>query len=65
MVFFIMDLGHWDFLLLLGGHSSSCKYNFHISTQLDLQQKHNNDVKIQSHEKNTKVHARIQNKPED
>lgn len=43
-----MDLGHWDFLLLLWGHSSSCKYNLHISTQLDLQQKRQNDMYIQT-----------------
>lgn len=41
-----MDLGHWDFLLLLRGHGSSCKYNLYISTQLDLKQKHNNDMYI-------------------
>lgn len=49
-----MDLCHWDFLLLLWGHSSSCKYNLHISTQLDLQQKHNNDMYIQTDKINHK-----------
>lgn len=50
-----MGLGHWDFFLLLWGHSSSCKYNLHISTQLDLKQKHNNGMYIQRDEINHKT----------
>lgn len=45
-----MDLGRWDFLLLLWGHSSSGKYNLHISTQLDLHPKQNNDMHLQTGE---------------
>lgn len=63
-MFFILGLGHWDLLLLLWGHSSSCEHNLNISTQLELQQKHNNGRYEKQITLTTKVKARIENKPE-